>query len=130
MLAKMTFKSSASSLLESARINFGASENELLEMQDWFQAKETFPLVNQVRKNQQAAGGRNMFAAIAEVLLETSKHTSTSLKNQRFFTILFTAAAFEAGMIDDDLQHNIREVHIALFPDNAEEFELAFPVMA
>ena len=130
MLAKMTFKSSASSLVESARINFGASQNELLEMKDWFQAKETFPLVNEVRKNQQAAGGRNMFAAIAEVLLQTSKYTNASLKNQRFFTILFTASAFEAGMIDDDLQRNIREVHAALFPENIEEFELAFPIMA
>ena len=130
MLAKMTFKSSASSLVESARINFGESQNELLEMKDWFQAKETFPLVNEVRKNQQAAGGRNMFAAIAEVLLQTSKYTNASLKNQRFFTILFTASAFEAGMIDDDLQRNIREVHAALFPDNIEEFELAFPIVA
>ena len=130
MLAKMTFKSSASSLVESARINFGASQNELLEMRDWFQAKETFPLVNEVRKNQQAAGGRNMFAAIAEVVLETSRRTSSTVKNQRFLTILFTAAAFEAGMIDDDLQHNIREAHTALFPDNIEEFDLAFPVMA
>ena len=129
MLAKFTYKTSAAAIVKSARINFGASTNEQAEMQNFFQDPQTFQIVNDIRKSQQPPGNRNMFAAIAEVLLGSGKHATPTVGNQRFFTILFTAAAFEAGMINDDLQRNVREAHELIFPDSVGEFDEAFPFM-
>ncbi|WP_435216901.1 hypothetical protein [Luminiphilus sp. nBUS_07] len=129
MLAKLTYKSSAAALVKSAQINFGASGNEQAEMQRLFQDPQTFQIVNHIRKSQNPAGNRNMFAAIAEVLLGAAERAKPSLSNQRFFTILFTAAAFEAGMISDALQQNARAVHEQMFPDNVGDFDQAFPLM-
>ena len=73
---------------------------------------------------------QNMFAAIAQVLMDSSSYATPTIENQRFYVILFTAAAFEAGMIDADVQRNIRNVHHSLFSENEQDFETAFPIMA
>jgi hypothetical protein len=130
VLAKMTFKSCSSALLKSASTFFGASQNELSEMEKWFKDPDTFSIVNEARKSQAMAGNRNMFAAIAQVLMDSSCYATPTIENQRFYVILFTAAAFEAGMIDDDIQQNVRNVHHSLFSDNEEDFDTAFPIMA
>ena len=127
MLAKLAYKSSSNALIESARLNFDATENECALMKSWLSGKDMFGIVNDIRKRQNPAGGRNMFAAIAETVQMASETLEENIENQRFCTILFAAAAFEAGMIDANLTVNVPKVHASLFPNNSDDFPVAFP---